>query len=161
MDIYPVDIDPEQVVRWLMVERERGASRFEISARRLNERHRIEPRADGPLGDAEREDLSDEATVARLDVSPTHASEGWRIVVSVEDELLPFDPEEDSEEEEEEPIDLDTFYLEFIRPGRGTASITAETEGPAGVAHLGQLLHAIETNSHVPESPSFTTGKIS
>lgn len=162
MNSYPVDTDPEQVVRWLMVEQQRGASGLEISVRRINETHPIRPRAEDRLGDQESEDLSDEATVARLEISPTHASEGWRLVVSVEDELQPFDPEEDSpEEEEEEPIDLDTFYLDFIRSGRGTTSITAETEGTEGAAHLARLLHAIETNTHVPESPSFMTGKIS
>ena len=66
-------------------------------------------------------------------------------------ELEPFVLSEDSEEEEPEPIDLETFCLEFVRPGRATITISAEAESTEAEAHLGQRIHAIETNVHVPE----------
>ena len=45
MENYPVDIDidPEQIVRWLMVERQRGASDLDIGAWRLNQGVRSSP----------------------------------------------------------------------------------------------------------------------
>lgn len=133
MDSYPVDADPEQVVRWLMVERQKGSVGLQIIARRINEVQEIENRPEFRLGDEEREDLSDKATIATLEISPAHASEGWRLIMSVEDEFRPSAPDEDSEEaEKEEPIDLDTFYLDFIRPRCGTANVMAEVEGPEG-----------------------------
>ena len=154
MESYPVDvevdIDPEQVVRWLMVERERGGSGLEIRARRANETRTIAPVLEDRLGDEEREDLNAEATLARLEVTPAHAV-GWRLVISVETELEPIVPEEDADEGEGEPIDLDDFYLEFLRSPRSTVSIAAEAESVEGKAHLEQLIRAIETNSHVPQ----------
>ncbi len=150
MESYSVDTDPEQIIRWLMVERERGASGLQIGAVRVNERQPWGDGLDLALGDEEREDLSDQVTVAVLEISPIQAGEGWRLIVTVEDEFHP--PEADGEDEsEEEEIDLDTFYLEFIRPGRGTASVIAEVDSPEGEAHLDRLLEAIETNTHVPE----------
>jgi hypothetical protein len=94
MESYPVDvdIDPEQVVRWLMVERQRGGSGLEIRAWRVNERRPIAASLEDRLGDEEREDINDEATMARLEVSPAHA-EGWRIVISVEAEVHPIVPD--------------------------------------------------------------------
>jgi hypothetical protein len=153
MDSFPVDvevdIDPEQVVRWLMVERERGGSGLEITAWRQNESRPVAPVTDDKLGDEEREDLSADATIARLEVTPTH--EDWRLVISVETELEPVVPEEDAGEDEGEPVDLDTFYLDFLRSPRSTVSIAAEAESVEGKAHLEQLIRAIETNSHVPQ----------
>ena len=103
------------------------------------------------FGDEEREDLNDEVTVAQLVITPSHAGEGWRIVVSVEVELEPIARGEDSAEEEPVPIDLDTFYLDFIRSGRGTASVAAEAESTEAEAYLERLVHTIETNIHVPD----------
>ncbi|MBS0518215.1 MAG: hypothetical protein JSR90_05955 [Proteobacteria bacterium] len=152
MEIYPVDTDPEQVIRWLMVERARGAYGLQVTASRISDSHGLdESQLELGLGDEEREDLSEEVTIAQLEIAPLHTSEGWRLTVSVEDELHPSESEEEEEEEEEDEIDLDTFYLEFIRPGHGTVSVIAEVDGPDGVAHLDRLLKAIETNTHVPE----------
>ncbi|MDP2333564.1 MAG: hypothetical protein Q8M19_23060 [Reyranella sp.] len=162
MESYPVDIDidPEQIVRWLMVERQRGASRLDIGAWRLNQGRPIEPRMEDGFGDEEREDLNDEVTVAQLVITPSHTGEGWRIVVSVEVELEPIVRGEDSAEEEREPIDLDTFYLDFIRSGRGTASVAAEAESTEAEAHLDRLVHTIETNIHVPDDLLSKAGRV-
>jgi hypothetical protein len=150
MEGYPVEIDPEQVVRWLMIERERSPSSLIVEARRVTETRQIQDWPEIRLGDEEREDLRDKATIAVLDVSPRHADEGWRMTISVEDEVRPSDSDES--EEEEEPIDLDTFYLDYIRAGRGTVGIIAEIDGRDGEGHLRYLLKSIETNAHAPES---------
>lgn len=160
MEGYPVeiDIDPEQIVRWLLVERQRGGSGLDISAWRLNQGRAVESAVADRFGDEERE-LRDEVTMAQLVIAPAHRGEGWRLVVSVEVELQPMVPGEDSAETEREPIDLDTFYLDFVRPGRGTASVAAEAESTEAEAHLDLLLHTIETNAHVPQGRHSGAGK--
>jgi hypothetical protein len=160
MESYPVDIDidPEQVVRWLMVERQKTGTGLDIAAWRLNRVRPFEPGAEDRFGDEEREDLSDEVTVAQLMITPTHAGVGWSLVVSVEVERQAIVAGEDSADERE-PVDLDTFYLDFIRPGRGTARVTAEANSTEAEAHLDQLLHAIETNAHVPGGRPSKAGK--
>jgi len=161
MESYPVDveIDPEQVVRWLMVERQNGATGLDIGAWRFNRRRPVEPRAEARFGDEEREDLNDEVTVAQLVITPSHVGEGWRIVVSAEVELEPIVPGEESGDVVHEPIDLDTFYLDFIRPEHCMTSVAAEVESAAAKAHLDQLLHAIETNIHAPHGRTWRTAK--
>lgn len=163
MESYPtdidIDIDPEQVVRWLIAERQKGGSGLDIDAWRLNQGRPMEPRLEDRLGDEEREDLRDEVTVAQLAIAPRHAVEGWRITVSVEVDLEPIVPGEDSPDEEREPIDLDAFYLDFIRSDRGAASISAEVDSSEAKDHLDRFLRGIETNSHVPEGISRKTGK--
>ena len=51
-------------------------------------------------------------------------------------------------DEAEQQIDLGTFYKEFIRPGRGNATVTAEVADPAAKEHLARVIQAIETNRH-------------
>jgi hypothetical protein len=145
MESYPVDTDPEQVVRWLMVERQIGSPLLEINARRVLEAQDIPVQQELRLGDEEREDLSDAATIATLEIAPIHAGDGWRLTVVVEDESGSRDPDEVSADES---IDLETFYSEFVRPGRGTTRLVAEVEGPEAEARLARLLGAVETNSH-------------
>jgi hypothetical protein len=146
MESYPVDVDPAQVVRWLVAEQAAGSLALRLSARRLVDVREIPIRRELHLGDEEREDLTEVATTATLEIAPPHASDGWRLTVVVEDEAGPRDLGPPSAGEQS--IDLNTFYHEFVRPGRGTASLTAEVDGPAGEAHLAHLLNAIETNRH-------------
>ena len=107
---------------------------------------RIPLRGELHLGDEEREDLSEVAMIGMLEIAPLHASDGWRLTVVVEDESGPRVV--DASSPGEQSIDLNTFYREFLRQARGTASLTAEVDGPEGEAHLARLLNAIETNSH-------------
>ena len=106
------------------------------------------------LGDEEREDLSEIATVATLEVTPAHAADGWLLRIVVEDEIGPRIADGEMTSEGERPIDLGTFYHEFIRPARGNASITGEVEGPAAKAHFARLLQTIEQNRHSSEQGS-------
>ena len=48
----------------------------------------------------------------------------------------------------EQQIDLGTFYNTFIRPERGTASVTAEVDSPLARKSVTRLLNAIERNQH-------------
>jgi len=143
MQPYPVDIDPEQIVRWVVAEHEVAPSTLKTLARRTTELREIPARREFLLGDEEREDLSEVATIATLEIAPAHAADGWRLTVVVEDEVGPRIPQE-------EQIDLGTFYKQFIRSGRGSASVTAEVENAAAEARIARLLEAIERNRHSP-----------
>jgi hypothetical protein len=149
MDSYPVDLDPDQVVRWLLAEQATGLLRLRLNARRSIEIREIPSQRELHLGDEEREDLSEVATIGTLEIAPQQASDGWRLTVVVEDESGPRLIDLGSAGEQS--IDLNTFYQEFLRPGRGTASLAAEVEGSDGEAHLTHLLSAIETNAHAED----------
>jgi hypothetical protein len=149
MERYPVDIDPEQVVRWIKAECEATPSTFRTTARRAREVRQIPVSGKTHLGDDEREDLSEIATIATLDIAPAHASDGWLLSVVVEDEIGPHSLGAGSVGEEEQ-IDLGAFYSAFIRPGRGNATVSADVEDPAARARLTRLLSLIETNRHSP-----------
>ena len=144
METYPVDLDPEQIVRWLMVEQQAAPSTFRITARRTTEVRDVPARRELHMGDEEREDLSEIATIATLEIAPIHASDGWLLTVAVEDEAGP------PVAEGEEKIDLATFYSKFIRPGRGISNVVAEVENAQAKARMTRLLHAIDRNRHVP-----------
>ena len=148
METYPVDIDPGQVTRWVKAECDVAPTTFRISARRRQEVRNIPVRAETHFGDEEREDLTEIATIATLEIAPLHASDGWLLSVVVEDEVGPRVSEGGTSGETEQQIDLGTFYKEFIRPGRGNANVIAEVEDPAGKEHLTRLINAIETNRH-------------
>jgi hypothetical protein len=148
METYPVDIDPGQVTRWVKVECEVTPPTFKISARRRQEAREIPLRAETHLGDVEREDLTEIATIATLEITPVHAGDGWLLSVVVEDEVGPRLSNGGAGGEAEQQIDLGTFYKEFIRPGRGNATVTAEVADPTAKEHLARIIQAIETNRH-------------
>lgn len=56
MRSYPADIDPVQLVRWIMAEQQAAPSRFRILARRASEQRVISARGELQLGDEEREE---------------------------------------------------------------------------------------------------------
>ena len=85
MQTFPVDVDPEQVVRWIRAEHEAAPSTFKITARRTMEVREIPVRKETHFGDEEREDLSEVATIATLEIAPIHARDGWLLTVVVED----------------------------------------------------------------------------
>lgn len=152
MQTYPADIDPEQVIRWLRVEHEAAPSTFRITASRTAQQREITPSEETHLGEEELEDLSEVATVATLEIAPAHASDGWLLTVVVEDETGPRVPDKDMLIEGKQKIDLGAFYQEFIRPGRGNASVVAEVDGPEAEARMARLLGAIEADRHSPGS---------
>ena len=150
MEPFPVDIDPKQIVRWIIAEHRIEPSSLKTVARRTAEERPIPTRADLHLGDEEREDLSEIATVATLEIAPAHPSDGWQMTVTVEDEIGPRGPGRGTTIENDQQIDLETFYSQFIRPERGTATVVAQANDPAAEAHLSSLLASIENDRHGP-----------
>ncbi len=153
METYPLDIDPAQVLRWLKRESEVSPATFRIAARRTQEVRELPVAKEAHLGDEEREDLSEVATIATLEVTPVHANEGWQLRIVVEDELGPRTLD-GSGGDGEQTIDLGTFDREFVHRGRGIANLFAEVEGPAGRARLNRLLGEIEQDRHVADGGS-------
>jgi hypothetical protein len=150
MEPFPVDIDPKQIVHWVIAERRLPPSSLKVVARRTNEVREIPARADLHLGDEEREDLSEVVTVATLEITPSHPSEGWRMTITVEDEIGPRGPGRGGMVEDEHAIDLETFNSLFIRPERGIATVVAQADDAAAEARLSNLLASIETDRHGP-----------
>ncbi len=146
MESFPVDIDARQIVRWVMAAQAAAPSTFKTSARRTTEVRGIPQRSEFHLGDEEREDLSEVATIGTLEIAPAHGSDGWLLTVTVEDEIGPRVAVEETAPEAEQQIDLGTFYSAFIRPERGTANVIAEVDGPAARAKVTRLLNSIERN---------------
>ena len=157
MESFPVDIDPEQVVRWIMAEHAAAPSTLKTSARRVTEVREIPARSEFHLGDEEREDLSELATIATLEIAPAHERDGWLLTVTVEDEIGPRVSGNGVDVKAEQQIDLGTFYNEFIRPGRGIANVVAEADSPSARLNVTRLLEAIERNQHAAgRGPSAT-----
>ena len=152
MESYPVDVDPGQVVRWVMAEHRASPLTFRILARRISEPRDIPLQTEPGLGDEEREDLSEIATIATLEIAPVHAGDGWRLTVTVEDEMGPRMSDESPAVENGEEIDLDEFYKEYIRPGRGNATVVSEADDPEAGARITYLLNAIERDQRGSEA---------
>jgi hypothetical protein len=148
METFPVDVEPEQIVRWIVAEQHSAPSVFKTTARRTTEVREVPARSELHLGDEEREDLSEVATIATLEIAPVHASDGWLLTVTVEDEIGPRVSEQEAATEAEQQIDLGTFYNMFIRPRRGTATVVAQVEDSAAESRLTTLLDQIERNRH-------------
>ena len=148
METFPVDIDAEQVVRWIMTEQSATPSMFKTTATSATEVQPIPERKEYHLGDEEREDLREVATLATLEIAPAHANEGWLLTVSVEDEIGPSLRGNETARETEQRIDIGTFFNTFIRPGRGTANVTAQVDSPSARMTVAHLLDTIERNYH-------------
>jgi len=157
MESFPVDIDPAQVVRWIMAERAAAPFLLKATARRATEVREIPARSEFHLGDEEREDLSELATIATLEIGPAHERDGWHLTVTVEDEIGPRATGDGPGVAAEQQIDLGTFYNEFIRPGRGMANVVAEVDSPSAKLNVTRLLEAIERNQHAAERRSSKT----
>lgn len=147
---FPVELDPEQIVRWVVAENKTAPLSLKTTARMMMELRAIAPRSEYHLGDDDREDLTEVATVAALEIAPAHEHD-WALTVTVEDEIGPRTADGTAEAGTERNIDLGTFYNHFIRPGRGVATVVAEVAGPAGRQKLTRLLETIERDRHASE----------
>ena len=148
MPTYPIELEPDQIVRWFLTEQKETPSLFQFDARRAVETHDVPLRAEYHLGDEEREDLTEVEMIATLEVKPAHARDSWILKVTVEDEAGPRLSGSQSSLEPEQRIDLNTFYDQFIRPGRGIATATAFAQDAIAEQDLDKLLDSIQVNRH-------------
>jgi hypothetical protein len=153
VETYPVDIAPEQVVRWLMVEGRLHAFDLLVSATRSFEPGELTGGASRRLGDEEREEVSEISEVGLLEVMPRQKPHIWTLRVRVEDDIGPRLPEDESVPETEEELDLPTFYEEFIKADRGIAEVSVEVDSPAAKASFNRVLEAMTTDRHQRGKP--------
>lgn len=148
METYPIEIEPVQLVDWIIAESRVSPSEFKIRASRSVETPELPARKELRLGGEEREDLSEIATVGTLEIASAQAAEGWTLIVVVEDEFGPriFDDPESVAGERE--IELAAFYDLFIRPRRGNASAMVTVDSPADRARVTRLTQDIEADRH-------------
>ena len=159
MQSYSVDIDPQQIVRWITAEHKAAPSKYKITARRSVEPRELPGRKELRLGDDERDTMSETATIATLQIAPARPSDGWLLTIVIEDEIGPSASEgTETVDEEEQEIDVDVFQEEFLNPGRGNANVIAEVTGPSGKTRLTRILNNIEKNRHVSTAPSRRAG---
>lgn len=151
MPTYPVDVEPEQIVKWVMAEHRMRPSALKIAARRTVEERAIPLRKELHLGDDDREDLSEIAVNAILEVAPANASDGWLLKVLVEDESGPRPAYPQADAQPEQQIDIGTFYKEFMRSGRGTATVIAEVENSGAERRIRRLLDDVIVNRHAAD----------
>jgi hypothetical protein len=150
MQNYPVDLEARQVVDWVLAELQHTPSAFKVRATRAAEVREIPLKSELHLGEVEREDLSEVAIIATLEIAPARPGDGWLLRIVVEDETGPRLPDRSAILQGEEQIGPGIFYHDFIRPGRGIADVIAGIEGPTGEAHLTRLAEMIQTNRHTP-----------
>lgn len=148
MYIYPVDIEPEQIVKWIMAEREAAPRTFKISVRQTVETREIPERREFRLGDEDREDLTEVAIDATLEIAPAHACDGWLLRVVVEDEAGPRLGYRQNAVPSDQEIDIGNFYQQFIRRGRGLATVVVEVDDAAAERRVRKLLDDITVNRH-------------
>jgi hypothetical protein len=144
----PIDIDAGQVARWAVAEQRRGEAPFRLSASVREESRGLTAPPGSRLGEDDREDLDEVAIMATLELAPLHASDGWRLIVTVEDEAGPRILARGESDVSDFEIAPATFLREFIEPERGVASVSAEVESREARARLEKLIEAIETNRH-------------
>ena len=148
MEPYPVDLEAEQLVHWLLDEERRHAHDLLVRATRSFQPSALGAGEEERLGDAEREDLSEITEEGLLEVMPRRRPSLWTLRIRVADDIGPRLPEDEPAPATEEEIDLATFYEEFIKADRGLAEVTAEAESPAAKASLTKLLEAILADRH-------------
>jgi hypothetical protein len=143
-----VDVEPEQIVKWVMAEHEATPAAFRIAARQTAEMREIPEKREYHLGDEEREDLSEVAVDATLEIRPEHSEDGWLLRVVVEDELGPRVGYRQTALPSEQAIDIGSFYQQFLRRGRGTATVVAEVDDSAAEHRVRRLLDDVTVNRH-------------
>lgn len=148
MYTYAVDVEPEQIVRWIMAEREAAPGTFRISVRQTAEVREIPERREFQLGDDDRKDLNEVAVDATLEIEPAHASDGWLLRIVVEDEAGPRLGYRQTALPSDQEIDIASFYRQFIRRGRGIATVVAEVDDPAAEQRVRRLLDDITVDRH-------------
>ena len=118
------------MVRWFITERQGAVPKFEVVASCVEETRDLPLRKEFRIGNAVREDVHSVVKIATLKITPIHRSDGWSVSVVIEDDFGPqaFEEDEAREEAEEDEIDVDAFYNEFVLPGRGSANVVPEVE---------------------------------
>jgi rhodanese-related sulfurtransferase len=148
VETYSLDIDPAQIVAWLLAEERLRAFDLLVSASRSYEIGELRGGESNSLSNEDREELTEVLEVGELEVRPRHEPHRWTLRIRVEDDIGPRLPEDEPVPEEEEEIDLQAFADEFVIPDRGVAEVTVEAESDRDKASFDQVFSAILHDRH-------------
>lgn len=148
METYPLDIDANQAVRWLLEEQRRGTLRLNVLATRSYVLEELKQAESQSLGEEEAEDLSDVLAIGVLEVSPPAANDGWLLRLRVEDRIGRQSLDDEDVPPPEDEIDLEAFQAEFILPERGVADVSLEAENPQAKARFTRLFKDMLRDKH-------------
>jgi len=148
VETYPVDVEAEQVVHWLLDEERLHAFDLLVRVIRSYQRSALAAGEDSRLGETEREDLGESSEVGLVEGMPRHKPSLWTLHVPVANDIGPSLPDDEPVPMGEEEIDLATFYEEFIKAERGLADVSAEVESPAAKGSLTRVLDAMREDRH-------------
>lgn len=146
METYPMDLDAQQIVRWLIEEQRRGTLGLNAVATRSYAVELANSQLERLGEDAE--DLSDVLAIGLLELRSPAAQDGWVLRIRVEDRLGPRLPEDGDAPEGEEEIDLETFEAEFTKPERGTAEVSLDAEDAHAKAKFSRIFNRILKDKH-------------
>ncbi len=146
MEEYPIDVLPEQIVRWLGDEQRRDPHAFHVSATREFVDTGIKDfEANGVGADT---DVDSVTAVGIVEVCPAQEPKGWQLRIRAEDDLGEHIPEDHSVEADPEEIDLETFEALFVAPGRAILDATLHAETPAARDRFQALAEAMMSDRH-------------
>lgn len=148
MQDYPIDIEPEQVVRWIIAEHQVAPSKFKVVARRHVETRELPARKELRLGDEERADVSETAIVVTLQIAPAHPKDGWLMTVSSSRTKSVRSAPMKMKRPRKNKTSMSTPSTKNSCAGRGSANVSAEADGPGGKARLTRLINDIERDRH-------------
>lgn len=143
MEPYAIDLDPEQVVKWLSDKSHLDAFNIGVRATRSYEAAELRGGKSARLSDTDLDEVNDIVEVGLLEVFPAARPSVWKISLRIEDDLGPRLPEDGSAPAEEEEMDLSSFLEEFVRSGRGISLLSAEVESTAAGRRLERVLKAM------------------
>jgi hypothetical protein len=141
MDEYEINFPAETLLGWIMEEHQAGGKLELWPAREYVEVPR--KRTDKGSFTAD-EDLAETVTVGTLDVRQQGRKTGWILHFRVEDELAPHLPEDEDVQIEPEPIEIETFWSDFVSPGRGAAYAWITAESSTDKAAFERFVHTLE-----------------
>lgn len=148
MDSFALDINPAQLIYWLLAEQRKGRLDCNIHAARSYSWEPAPDTAEFRLSDEEREDVDQVTLIGRLEIAPLAGGDKWTLRLRAEDPLGQRTPEDESVSSHEEEIDLETFEEEFIRPQRAMIEVEGEARDVNAKRRLQRLLHAVEIDRH-------------
>ncbi len=147
MQEFPVDIAPEQILRWIKAELSSRPREFHVSVERdFVAAEDLDPAS---VGIGEDIDVGSVAAVGVVEIRSAQPSEEWVLRLRAEDFLGSHVPEDHSVEDTAEEIDIDTFEKLFLNPP-GQSTITAVLLAPSRsvAARLTPMFQDIRSNRH-------------
>jgi hypothetical protein len=141
MENYEIDFPAETLLGWIMEEHQAGRELDLWPTREFVEVPR--KRTDKGSFTAD-EGLAETVSVGNLDVRTPGRKAGWTLHLRVEDELAAHLPEDEDVKTEPEPIEIETFWSDFVSPGRGAAYAWITAESGSAKTAFDRFLQSLE-----------------